>query len=162
MQEDTQTVIVISEEGENGVVEITGKDREQIQKAIEIIKSIAIEPEVGEVYEGKIVAIKDFGAFVEIGKGTEGLLHISEIDWKRTNDVNDVFKIGDKVKVKLIGMENNGKLRFSRKILLPKPEGYKEPERRERRPSNRGSRPGRNQNQRRPGRFNNNRDDKQE
>ena len=150
LQEDTQTVIVISEEGENGVVEIMGKDREQIQKAIEIIKSIAIEPEVGEVYEGKIVAIKDFGAFVEIGKGTEGLLHISEIDWKRTNDVNDVFKIGDKVKVKLIGMENNGKLRFSRKILLPRPEGYKEPGRRERRPSNRGSRPGRNQNQRRP------------
>ncbi len=162
LQEDTQTVIVISEEGENGVVEIMGKDREQIQKAIEIIKSIAIEPEVGEVYEGKIVAIKDFGAFVEIGKGTEGLLHISEIDWKRTNDVNDVFKVGDKVKVKLIGMENNGKLRFSRKILLPKPEGYKEPERRERRPSNRGSRPGRNQNQRRSGRFNNNREDKQE
>ncbi len=130
LQEETQTVIVITEEGDEGVVEIMGKNREQIQKAIEIIRSITIEPEVGEVYEGKVVGIKDFGVFVEIGKGTEGLLHISEIDWNRTNDVNDVFKLGDTVKVKLIGKEANGKLRFSRKILLPKPEGYVERPRR--------------------------------
>ncbi len=132
LQEETGTVIVISEEGENGVVEIMGKDRDKIQQAIEVIQSIAFEPEVGEVYEGKVVAIKDFGAFVEIGRGTEGLLHISEIDWSRVHNVTDHLKVGQVVKVKLIGMEPGGKLRLSRKILLPKPEGYVEPKRKER------------------------------
>jgi polyribonucleotide nucleotidyltransferase len=144
LQEETDTVIVISEEGENGVVEIMGKDRDKIQQAIDIIRSIAFEPEVGEIYEGKVVAIKDFGAFVEIGRGTEGLLHISEIDWNRVRNVTDHLKVGQLVEVKLIGKEPNGKLRLSRKILLPKPEGYVEPRRRD------GDR-------RKPGRGNNNR-----
>ncbi len=134
LQDDTDTVIVIKEEGDMGIVEIMGKDRDKIHEAIDIIRSIAFEPEVGEVYEGKIVSIKDFGAFVEIGRGTEGLLHISEIDWNRTRDVNDVFKVGDTVKVKLLAKEPNGKLRLSRKILLPKPEGYVERRPQERRP----------------------------
>jgi len=131
LQDETDTVIVITEEGENGIVEIMGKDRENIQKAIEVIRSIAFEPEVGEVYEGKVVAIKDFGAFIEIGRGTEGLLHISEIDWNRVRNVSDHLKVGQLVKVKLVGMEPGGKLRLSRKILLPKPEGYVEPKRKE-------------------------------
>jgi len=135
LQDETDTVIVIKEEGDMGVVEIMGKSREKIQEAIDIIRSIAFEPEVGEVYEGRIVSIKDFGAFVEIGRGTEGLLHISEIDWKRTHDVNDVLKVGDMVRVKLLAKEPNGKLRLSRKAIIPKPEGYTEPERRERRPA---------------------------
>ncbi len=151
LQEETETVIVITEEGENGVVEIMGKSREQIQKAIDIIRSIAFEPEVGEVYEGKVTSIKDFGAFIEIGRGTEGLLHISEIDWKRTQNVADKLKVGQVVQVKLIGKEPNGKLRLSRKILLPKPEGYVEPKRGERRP---GSRPHRGNGRRRDNRHN--------
>ncbi len=131
LQEETDTVIVISEEGDSGIVEIMGKDRENIQRAIEVIRSIAFEPEVGEVYEGKVVAIKDFGAFVEIGRGTEGLLHISEIDWNRVRNVTDHLKVGQVVEVKLIGKEPNGKLRLSRKILMPKPEGYVEPKRKD-------------------------------
>jgi polyribonucleotide nucleotidyltransferase len=139
LQEETDTVIVITEEGDNGVVEIMGKDRDNIHKAIEIIRSIAFEPEVGEVYEGKVVSIKDFGAFIEIGRGTEGLLHISEIDWNRVRNVNDHLKVGQIIKVKLVGTEPGGKLRLSRKVLLPKPEGYVERTRtpHRRRPGNR-------------------------
>ncbi len=156
LQEETDTVIVITEDGENGIVEIMGKDREKIQKAIEIIRSIAFEPEVGEVYEGKVVSIKDFGAFVEIGRGTEGLLHISEIDWNRIRNVNDHLKVGQIVKVKLVGKEQNGKLRLSRKILLPKPEGYVEHRRKPSRKSDSHRKPYDKQNRRDRNKDNNN------
>ncbi len=146
LQEDTETVIVITEEGDNGVVEIMGKSREKIREAIDIIRSIAFEPEVGEIYEGKVTAIKDFGAFIEIGRGTEGLLHISEIDWHRTHNVADKLKVGQIIRVKLIGKEPNGKLRLSRKILLPKPEGFKEQPPRPRRDNRRAKRPPRREN----------------
>jgi polyribonucleotide nucleotidyltransferase len=120
LQEDTDTTIVIEEENGKGIIEIMGTDMEKIQKVIDRIEVITFEPEVGEVYEGKVVSIKDFGAFIEIAPGTEGLLHISEIDWKRVNKVTDVLKEGDMVKVKLLGLDR-GKMKLSRKVLLPRP-----------------------------------------
>ncbi len=87
-----------------------------------IIKGIVAVPEIGEVYEGKVKSIVDFGAFIEILPGKDGLLHISEIDWKRLNKMDGIFKEGDIVKVKLIDVDKKtGKLRLSRKVLLPKP-----------------------------------------
>ena len=87
------------------------------------IKGIVAKPEVGEVYKGKIKNIVAFGAFVEILPGKEGLLHISEIDWKRIEKVEDVFKTGEEVDVKLIEIDQKtGKLRLSRKVLIPRPE----------------------------------------
>ena len=120
LQEDTDTTIVIDEVDGKGIIEIMGTDMDKIQQVIDRIDVITFEPEVGEVYEGKVTSIKDFGAFVEIAPGTEGLLHISEIDWKRTNNVSDVLKEGDTVKVKLLGIDR-GKLKLSRKVLLPRP-----------------------------------------
>ena len=120
LQEDTDTTIVIDEVDGKGIIEIMGTDMDKIQKVIDRIDIITFEPEVGEVYEGRVVSIKDFGAFIEIAPGTEGLLHISEIDWKRVNKVTDELKEGDMVKVKLIGMDR-GKMKLSRKVLLPRP-----------------------------------------
>ena len=120
LQEDTDTTIVIEEVDGKGIIEIMGTDMDKIQKVIDRIDVITFEPQVGEVYEGKVVSIKDFGAFIEIAPGTEGLLHISEIDWKRVNKVTDVLKEGDMVKVKLLGMDR-GKMKLSRKVLLPRP-----------------------------------------
>ena len=88
-----------------------------------IIKGIVAVPEVGEVYEGKVRSIVEFGAFIEILPGKDGLLHISEIDWKRIAKMDGIFKEGDIVKVKLVEVDKKtGKLRLSRKALLPKPE----------------------------------------
>ena len=120
LQDETDTTIVIDEIDGKGVIEIMGTDMDNIQKVLDRIAIITFEPEIGEVYEGKVVAIKDFGAFVEIAPGTEGLLHISEIDWKRINKVTDVLKEGDTVKVKLLGFDR-GKMKLSRKVLLPRP-----------------------------------------
>ena len=120
LQEDTDTTIVIEEVDGKGIIEIMGTDMDKIQQVIDRIDIITFEPEVGEVYEGKVVSIKDFGAFIEIAPGTEGLLHISEIDWKRINNVSDVLKEGDTVKVKLLGLDR-GKMKLSRKVLLPRP-----------------------------------------
>jgi len=87
------------------------------------VKGIVAKPEVGEVYEGKVKNLAAFGAFIEILPGKEGLLHISEIDWKRIEKVEDVLKTGDKIEVKLIEIDQkSGKLRLSRKALIPKPE----------------------------------------
>ncbi len=120
LQEDTDTTIVIEEVDGKGIIEIMGTDMDKIQKVIDRIDVITFEPQVGEIYEGKVVSIKDFGAFIEIAPGTEGLLHISEIDWKRVNKVTDVLKEGDMVKVKLLGMDR-GKMKLSRKVLLSRP-----------------------------------------
>ena len=120
LQEETDTTIVIDEIDGKGVIEIMGTDMDNIQKVMDRIAIITFEPEIGEIYEGKVVAIKDFGAFIEIAPGTEGLLHISEIDWKRINKVTDVLKEGDTVKVKLLGFDR-GKMKLSRKVLLPRP-----------------------------------------
>ena len=103
--------------------------------ALARIKAIVAVPEVGEVYNGKIRSIVAFGAFVEILPGKDALLHISEIDYKRFETMDETgLKEGDMIEVKLIGMDTKtGKLKISHKALLPKPEGYEEPEKRERR-----------------------------
>lgn len=120
LQKDTNTVISIEEIEEIGRVEITGTDREGINEAISAIRQIAFVPVVGEVYTGKVVKIMDFGAFIQLAKGTEGLLHISEIDWKRTDKVP--YKEGDEVEVKFMGYDNRQKMKLSRKVLFPKPQ----------------------------------------
>ena len=133
IQKETGTTITITEENSEGVVDIFGENKEAMDKALEWIKGICAVPEVGEVYHGKVVSILEFGAFVEILPGKEGLLHISELDWGKTDKVEDVLNIGDEVDVKLLEIdEKTGKMRLSRRALLPKPEGYVEPERRPR------------------------------
>ncbi len=99
------------------------KDKESIEKAKNWIKGITAVPELNEVYLGTVKSIVSFGAFVEIIPGKDGLLHISEIDWKRIENVEDVLQEGDKIKVKLIGIDaKTGKLKLSRKVLLDRPE----------------------------------------
>ena len=137
IQRETGTTITITEENidgvSQGVVDIFGNDKEAMDKALNWINGITAVPEVGTVYHGKIVSILEFGAFVEILPGKEGLLHVSEIDWKKTEKVEDVLNVGDEVDVKLLEIdEKTGKMRLSRKALLEKPEGYVEPERKPR------------------------------
>jgi len=133
IQKETGTTITITEDGDFGIVDIFGEDKEGMDAALEMIKLITTVPEVGEVYTGKVISVLEFGAFVEILPGKEGLLHISELDWKKTDKVEDVVKTGDEVTVKLMEVdERSGKMRLSRKALLEKPEGYREPERRPR------------------------------
>ena len=107
---------------DDGIVTIAAIDKEQAAIARRMIEALTEVPEIGKVYEGKIKGIKDFGAFVEILPGKEGLLHISEIDNKRVNKVEDVLKAGQMVTVKLLGIDDAGKLKLSRKVLLPKEE----------------------------------------
>lgn len=123
IQAETETTIVISEEGDLGIVDILSENKASIDAAVERIRMIAAVPEVGEVYKGRVRNITAFGAFIEILPGRDGLLHISEIDHKRINNVEDVMKVGDEMEVKLIEIDQkSGKLRLSRKVLLPKPE----------------------------------------
>lgn len=112
---------------EDGTVNIASPNRENAQKCKEYIKKLTATPEVGEVYEGVVTKIMDFGAFVEILPGKEGLLHISQIDNKRVNKVTDYFKVGDKVLVKLMKIED-GKLSLSRKEVLNNSEENKQKE----------------------------------
>jgi len=119
MQKDTETVIAIEEIGEIGRIEIAGTDREKINAAVAKINEITFVPVVGEVYNGKVVKVMDFGAFVAIAKGTEGLLHISEIEWKRLDKVP--YAEGDEVEVKFMGYDDRKKMKLSRKVLLPRP-----------------------------------------
>ena len=123
LQEDTETTITIEEIDKQGKVEILGTTQDLLNNAISEIKSLTFTPEVGEIYNGTVRSIMPYGAFINIGKGTDGLLHVSEIDWKRVENVEDVLKEGDKIEVKLTEIdEKSGKLRLSRKVLLPKPE----------------------------------------
>ncbi|MET3037406.1 polyribonucleotide nucleotidyltransferase [Chryseobacterium sp. NRRL B-14859] len=129
LQKDTDTVIAIEEIGEIGRIEIAGTDREKINAAIAKINEITFVPVVGEVYKGKVVKVMDFGAFVAIAKGTEGLLHISEIEWSRLDKVP--YAEGDEVEVKFMGYDDRKKMKLSRKVLLPRPprpEGKPRPE----------------------------------
>ena len=119
LQKDTDTVISIEEMGEIGRIEISGTDREKINAAIARINEITFVPVVGTVYNGKVVKVMDFGAFVAIAKGTEGLLHISEIEWRRLDKVP--YAEGDEVEVKFMGYDDRKKMRLSRKVLLPRP-----------------------------------------
>lgn len=123
IQADTGTIIVVEEVDDKGVINVTAETKEAMDAAKARIKSITDEPEIGQVYNGKIKSIVNFGAFIEIMPGTEGLLHISEIDWKRIKTVEDVLKEGERIDVKLIDVDKKtGKLKLSRKVLLPKPE----------------------------------------
>ncbi|MFC1785164.1 polyribonucleotide nucleotidyltransferase [Candidatus Neomarinimicrobiota bacterium] len=117
---------------DDGVVTISGDDVAKCNDAIELVKAITFEPEIGMEFDGIVTRLMTFGAFVEFAPGREGLVHISEFDWKRTENIEDVVKSGDKIRIKLIRIDDQGKLAFSRKALIPKPEGYKQPERKER------------------------------
>ncbi|MBR1961422.1 MAG: polyribonucleotide nucleotidyltransferase [Alistipes sp.] len=141
IQKTTGTTITITETETSGLVDVFGPDKESIDAAMARIKGIVAVPEVGETYHGAIKSIVDFGAFVEILPGKEALLHISEIDYKRFETMEETgLKEGDEIDVKLIGIDQKtNKLRLSHKALLPKPEGWVEPERKPRAP--RGDRP---------------------
>ena len=123
MQEATETVITIEEIDGHGRVEILGTDQEKIDNAISKIREIAFVPEEGKTYKGKVKSIMPYGAFVGIANNVDGLLHISEINWDRVEKVEDVLKEGEEIEVKLIAIdERSGKLKLSRKVLLPRPE----------------------------------------
>ncbi|MCQ2118522.1 MAG: polyribonucleotide nucleotidyltransferase [Bacteroidales bacterium] len=133
IQAETGAVITIDEVDGKGVVDIATNDAEAMQKAYDWIQNICAVPEVGETYHGKIVSILEFGAFVEILPGKEGLLHVSEIAWTKTENVEDVLAVGQEVDVKLLEIDQKtGKMRLSMRALTEKPEGYVEPERRPR------------------------------
>ncbi|HPG73953.1 MAG TPA: S1 RNA-binding domain-containing protein, partial [Bacteroidales bacterium] len=122
IQADTDTVISIEEVGNKGVVEISAENEEGLNAALARVRAIVAIPEVNEVYQGKVKSIQAYGAFVEIMPGHEGLLHISEIDWRRLRTVDEVLKEGQIVEVKLLEIdEKTGKMRLSRKALLPRP-----------------------------------------
>lgn len=123
IQASTGTVLTVTEEGNFGFVAISADNKEAIDKALDRVNAIVAVPEVGKIYTGKVKSIVPFGAFVEILPGKDGLLHISEIDWKRIEKAEDVLKEGEIIEVKLIEVDNrSGKLKLSRKVLLPKPE----------------------------------------
>jgi polyribonucleotide nucleotidyltransferase len=137
MQAETGTTITIEEIGNIGRVEISGTNAEGIAMAQQRINEICFVPVVDTIYDGVVKGVQTFGVFVEIGRGTEGLLHVSEMDWKRVEDPAALYKEGDKVQVKLLSIDDKGKLRLSRKVLIEKPEGYVERPARE----DRGPRP---------------------
>ena len=167
MQEETGATIVIDEIDGAGKVQVSGPNKDCIDAAIRKIRAIVAIPEVGEIYEGTVRSIMPYGCFVEIMPGKDGLLHISEIDWKRLETVEEAgLKEGDKITVKLLEIDpKTGKYKLSHRVLIPKPEGYVErerrprpergerrprPERGERRPRpERGERHGFNENQNR-------------
>jgi polyribonucleotide nucleotidyltransferase len=123
MQKETDTTIVIEEDGELGVIEILGVNQEKIDAAIERINNITFKPEVGKIYSVKVIKILDFGAVVEFVPGNEILLHISEVSWDRIDKVTDEINLGDTFDVKYFGIDpKTRKPRVSRKALLPRPE----------------------------------------
>lgn len=121
MQRETGATISIEEVDNKGVVQVFADNKAAIDDAVGRIKAIASKPEIGETYEGKVKSIMPFGAFVEIMPGKDGLLHISEIDWKRLETMDGIFKEGDRVTVKLLDIDKQGKMKLSRKALLPRP-----------------------------------------
>lgn len=121
MQRETGSTISIEEVDGKGIVQVFADNKASIDAAVARIRAIVAKPEVGEVYEGKVKSIMPFGAFVEILPGKDGLLHISEIDWKRLESMDGVFNEGDLVTVKLLDIDKQGKMKLSRKALLPRP-----------------------------------------
>jgi len=129
IQATTGTIIMIQEEGAFGIVDISADNKEAIDKALSRVKGIVAMPEVGEIYTGKVKSIVPFGAFIEILPGKEGLLHISEIEWRRLEKVEDALKEGQEVSVKLLEIDSkSGKFKLSRKVLLERPERQDKPE----------------------------------
>ena len=122
IQTETESTITIESQGEYGIVDVFAENKEQVDAAVRQINKIVEVPEVGKVYNGTIKSIVSFGAFVEILPGKEGLLHISEIDWKRIESVESVLEEGQEIQVKLIDIDKQtGNLRLSRKALIPNP-----------------------------------------
>jgi polyribonucleotide nucleotidyltransferase len=149
MQEDTGATITIDEEDGVGKIQVSGPNKESIDAAIAKIKAIVAIPEVGEVYEGTVRSIMPYGCFVEFMPGKDGLLHISEIDWKRLETVEEAgIKEGDKITVKLLEIDpKTGKFKLSHRVLIEKPADYVEPQQRRR---ERGERPERGERRPRP------------
>ena len=143
MQEDTGATITIDEEDGVGKIQVSGPNKETIDAAIAKIKAIVAIPEVGEVYEGTVRSIMPYGCFVEFMPGKDGLLHISEIDWKRLETVEEAgLKEGDKITVKLLEIDpKTGKFKLSHRVLVEKPADYVEPQQRRRERPERGPRP---------------------
>lgn len=127
IQRETGTTINLEEKNEMGEVSIFSANKEGVEKAVAWIKGIVAVPQVGDVYEAKVKSIMPYGAFVEFLPGKQGLLHISEVSWKRLETLEGILNEGDSVKVKLTGTDpKSGKFKLSRKILLPKPEATKD------------------------------------
>ena len=126
IQRDTNTTVEITEEDGLGFVTISAVNGDDAERALAIIRGIVTQPEEGEEYEGTVRKVEGFGAIVEILPGKEGLLHVSELDWGYVSNVDEYVQVGDKIKVKLIEVRDDGKLRFSRKPFIEKPEGYEE------------------------------------
>ncbi|HUH18801.1 polyribonucleotide nucleotidyltransferase [Albibacterium sp.] len=122
MQRETGATISIEEVDGKGIVQVFADNKAAIDDAVGRIRTIVAKPEIGEIYEGKVKSIMPFGAFVEIMPGKDGLLHISEIDWKRLETMDGIFNVGDVIKVKLLDIDKQGKFKLSRKVLIPKPE----------------------------------------
>ncbi len=133
--EDTECEVNVDDDG---LVTIAGMNTEKCNEALELVKAITFEPEVGMEFDATVTRIMSFGAFVEFAPGREGMVHISELEWHRVEKVEDVLKSGDPVRVKLIKVDDQGRLDFSRKALLEKPEGYVERPKRPRRDGGRG------------------------
>lgn len=124
IQRTTGTTVNLEEKNERGEISIFGTNKEAVEKAVNWIKGIVLVPTVGDVYESTVKSIMPYGAFVEFLPGKQGLLHISEVTWKRLDTLEGVLKEGDKVKVKLTGTDpKTGKFKLSRKVLLPRPDG---------------------------------------
>ena len=138
MQEETGATITIEEVDNVGRIEISGTCKQSIEGAIRMIKGIVAVPEVGEVYKGKVRSVMPYGVFVEFLPGKDGLLHISEIDWKRLETIEEAgLKEGDEIDVKLLDIDSKtGKFKLSHKVLLPKPERPEKPERKEKKQQN--------------------------
>ena len=135
--EDTECEVNVDDDG---IVTIAGMNTDKCKEAIEMVKALTFEPEVGMEFDGTVTRMMTFGAFVEFVPGREGLVHISELEWNRVDKVEDVVKTGDPIRVKLIKVDDQGRLDFSRKALIEKPEGYVERPKRPRSDSNRGGR----------------------
>ena len=133
--EDTECEVNVDDDG---IVTIAGMNTDKCNEAIEMVKALTFEPEVGMEFDGTVTRMMTFGAFVEFVPGREGLVHISELEWNRVDKVEDVVKTGDPIRVKLIKVDDQGRLDFSRKALIEKPEGYVERPKRPRSDSNRG------------------------
>ena len=135
--EDTECEVNVDDDG---IVTIAGMNTDKCNEAIEMVKALTFEPEVGMEFDGTVTRLMTFGAFVEFVPGREGLVHISELEWHRVDKVEDVVNTGDSIRVKLIKVDDQGRLDFSRKALLEKPEGYVEKPKRPRRDNDRGGR----------------------
>ena len=133
--EDTECEVNVDDDG---LVTIAGANTEKCNEAVELVKAITFEPEVGMEFDATVTRLMSFGAFVEFAPGREGMVHISELEWHRVEKVEDVLNTGDPVRVKLIKVDDQGRLDFSRKALLEKPEGYVERPKRPRRDGGRG------------------------